>query len=418
MSTGSPPLVSLGIDFGTSNTAVSFADAQGRAGLVPLEGAHTVLPSAIFFPHDGGPALIGRAAVAAYIAGDEGRLMRSLKSILGSPLMDEKTVVQGRAVSFTEVLEIFLHEVVSRAKAFLGTLPPRVTLGRPVHFHDTDPVRDAKAEATLRELAGRLGFAEVRFRHEPIAAAADYERTLARDALVLVADIGGGTSDFCLARLGPGRKAAAGDAAPVLATAGVHVAGNDFDSRLDLELAMPLLGYRHHGRNGREVPSSIFFDLSTWHLIPFAQSRAGIQRAAEMRPFYGDLQLHQRLMQVVQEGLGHRLLADVEQLKIALGTSNAPQSFALDYLDAALQVAASPAQADALLAREIGDVVGAAMLCVLNAKRACADVEVLYLTGGSSALAAFRAGIAQAFPQATLVAGDAFGSVALGLVTG
>ncbi|MES2938293.1 MAG: Hsp70 family protein [Pseudomonadota bacterium] len=408
----------LGIDFGTSNTAVSFADAQGHAGLVPLEGANTVLPSAIFFPHDGAPALIGRAAVAAYIAGDEGRLMRSLKSILGSPLMDEKTVVQGRAVSFTEILEIFLAKVVERVGAFLGELPRHVTLGRPVHFHDTDPERDAKAEATLKALAQRLGFDEVRFRYEPIAAASDYERMLARDVLTLVADIGGGTSDFCLARLGPGRKQARGGGAPVLSTSGVHVAGNDFDSRLDLELVMPLLGYRHHGRNGREVPSSIFFDLSTWHLIPFAQSRSGIQRATDMRPFYDDLALHRRLMRVVQEGLGHHLLADVEQLKIALGTGTGAQAFAMDYLDAALEVSASRAQADALLAKEIGDIVGAAMLCVLNARRACADVEVIYLTGGSSALSAFRAGIGHAFPNATLVEGDTFGSVALGLVTG
>lgn len=408
----------LGIDFGTSNTAVSFADAQGRVALVPLEGSHTVLPSAIFFPEDGAPPLIGRAAVEAYLAGDEGRLLRSLKSILGSPLMDEKTVVQGRLVSFSEVLGLFLAQVVERARAHLGGVPRHVTLGRPVHFHDTDPVRDARAEATLRALAQQLGFAQVRFRHEPIAAASDYERTLRRDVLALVADIGGGTSDFCLARLGPAREGSRAGAAPVLATAGVHVAGNDFDSRLDLELVMPLLGHRHLGNTGKEVPSPVFFDLSTWHLIPLAQSRAGIRRAAELRPFYADLRLHRRLMDTVQQGLGHRLLSDVEGLKIALAASPNARSCPLDHLEPGLAIEAGPTQVDALLDREIRAVVDAARACVRGAGRDAADIDVLYLTGGSSALPAFRRGLRAAFPGADVVEGDAFGSVALGLVGG
>src|SRR5690606_37574062 len=155
-------------------------------------------------------------------------------------------------------------------------------------FVDDDPERDAAAESALREAAHRAGFAQVQFQLEPIAAALDYEQRLDRESVVLVVDIGGGTSDFTVVRLGPERMAQADRSADVLATAGVHIGGTDFDQRLNIELLQPLLGLRHHGKTGREVPSRVFFDLSTWHLIQWLYTAKAMREAQALRSDYQD----------------------------------------------------------------------------------------------------------------------------------
>ena len=135
-------------------------------------------------------------------------------------------------------------------------------MGRPVHFVDDDPARDDQAQQSLLHAAQAVGFHEVSFQFEPIAAALDYERRLSRESTVLVVDVGGGTSDFTVVRLGPERMTHADRTHDVLATTGVHIGGTDFDRQLNLEHVMPLLGHRHIGPQGRPVPSSLFMSAS------------------------------------------------------------------------------------------------------------------------------------------------------------
>jgi hypothetical chaperone protein len=168
-----------GIDFGTSNSTVGFADATG-AWLVPLEDGATTLPSAVFWQTDGAPSLFGRAAIAAYLEGEEGRLLRGLKSTLGLGMIDDKTSIGGRAVSFREVLSRFIAHLRARAPG------DAVVLGRPVHFVDDDPAADAAADATLAEIAKDCGWTHISFQFEPIAAALHYEQTARREELVLI----------------------------------------------------------------------------------------------------------------------------------------------------------------------------------------------------------------------------------------
>ena len=133
----------------------------------------------------------------------------------------------------------------------------------------------------MLQAAQAVGFEEVSFQLEPIAAALDYERRLSAESTVLVVDVGGGTSDFTVVRLGPKRIQQRNRKEDVLATSGVHIGGTDFDHQLSLELVMPLLGYGHLGPQGREVPSRVFFELSTWHLIHWLyQPRAVAQAQA------------------------------------------------------------------------------------------------------------------------------------------
>ncbi|HEX7638221.1 MAG TPA: Hsp70 family protein, partial [Burkholderiaceae bacterium] len=217
MSTASPSGAYCAIDFGTSNSAVAVPVAGGSTALVPLEPEQgergRTMPTAVFYLAEGPglqnlPRLYGRAAVAAYVEGTDGRLMRSMKSVLGSALMDQQTDIgAGRSVAFGEVIASYLMHLKRAAQARVGADIGRVVLGRPVFFVDDDPARDAAAQASLEAAARAVGFTDVRFQYEPIAAAFHYEQQVEREQRVLVADIGGGTSDFSLVRVGPARRA-------------------------------------------------------------------------------------------------------------------------------------------------------------------------------------------------------------------
>ena len=405
----------LGIDFGTSNSAMALRVAGNPARLIPLEGEMLAMPTALFFHAEELSTHYGRDAMSQYLEGEEGRLMRSLKSLLGSALLQDKTVVHGNLVSYQDIIALFLRHLATRAQKELGQMPERVVLGRPVHFVDDDPERDALAEGALREAAHRAGFAQVQFQLEPIAAALDYEQRLDRESVVLVVDIGGGTSDFTVVRLGPERIAHPDRSVDVLATTGVHIGGTDFDQRLNLELLQPLLGLRHHGKSGREVPSRVFFDLSTWHLIQWLYTAKAVREAQNLRTDYQDERLHARLMTVLEERLGHRLANTMEQGKIAVSQSGAAQTLDLGWLENQLQAQATPELLDLHLQPALARVVACAEECLRRAGVPARALDAIYLTGGSSALRPLRSALRAAFPDTPQVEGDLFGGVASGL---
>jgi hypothetical chaperone protein len=408
----------LGIDFGTSNSAMAWADVRGTSRLIPLEGQAVSMPTAVFFNAEDSHTHFGRDAVAQYLSGTEGRLMRSLKSLLGSPLLHETTVVNHEQISFQDIIATFLGELRERATKALGQAPRRVVMGRPVHFVDDDPARDAQAQRSLLEAAQAVGFDEVGFQLEPIAAALDYERRLSRESLVLVVDLGGGTADFTVVRLGPQRIARSERSTDVLATTGVHIGGTDFDHKLSLEQVMPLLGYRHLGPQQREVPSRIFFDLSTWHLIQWLYLPRALSQAQSLRVNYSDVRLHERLMQVLKNRDGHRLAHEVEQAKIRCSQSDAGTEVDLSDVERGLSASLAPADLQQHLASLLARTVACARDCVERAGLSDSQLDAIYLTGGSSALRPFQQALRQAFAGVALVEGDLFGGVASGLAYG
>ncbi|MDT4817805.1 Chaperone protein DnaK [compost metagenome] len=405
----------IGIDFGTSNSAVSFASPSEAARLLPIEGSATTLPTALFFNAEDRSTHFGRDAIALYLSGVEGRLMRSLKSLLGSPLMQEKTAVYDGLVSFEDIIARFLHELVTRAERELGQRPERVVIGRPVHFVDDDAKRDQRAEESMRHAARAAGLRDVSFQYEPIAAAFDYEQRVTRESLILIVDIGGGTSDFTVVRLGPERMARPDRADDVLATSGVHIGGTDFDQRLNLERVMPLLGLRHLGPSGREVPSKVFFELSSWHLINWLYAPKAVRQARELRTSYSDRQLHDRLMTVLEERHGHRIASEVEQAKINGSVSDAEVQIDLSCIEAGLASALTPADMAQQLAAPLENVVACAHACVKRAGLRSGDLDAIYLTGGSSALRPFQRALRASFAGVPLIEGDLLGGVAAGL---
>ncbi len=405
----------IGIDFGTSNSAIAYAPAGGLAQALPLEGTASTMPTALFYNAEDRTTHFGRDAIAMYLAGVEGRLMRSLKSLLGSSLMQETTAVYDGLVSFQDIVARFLLELGNRAEQTLGVRPDRVVLGRPVHFVDDDAKRDQLAEDSLRQAARTAGFRDIGFQFEPIAAAFDYEQRVTKESLVLIVDIGGGTSDFTVVRLGPERAMLADRSADVLATSGVHIGGTDFDQRLNVERVMPNFGYRHKDARGREVPSGVFFDLSSWHLINWLYAPKAVRQAKELRNSYADTRLHDRLMTVLEERYGHRIASEVEQAKIASSVTHQDVRIDLGFAEKGLEAGLSPEDMTQQLSDLLGKIVANAHECVRRAGLRSHDLDAIYLTGGSSALRPFQEALRRSFAGVKLVEGDLFGGVAAGL---
>lgn len=409
--------LTLGIDFGTSNSAAALIGPDGQMHTMALDGARSEMPTALFFASETHTVLYGSEAMQAYLSGTEGRLLRSLKSLLGSRLMDEYTAVNGQSIQFFDIVVLFFKELKRRCEAQMGQPLTRAMLGRPVHFVDDDAERDALAQATLGRAAREAGFTEIAFQLEPIAAALDFEQRVERETAALVVDIGGGTSDFTVIRLNPARTAVGDRSADILATTGVHIGGTDFDRLLDLATVMPLLGYHHIGTGGRPVPSSVFFDLTTWHLIHQAYTRKAMHFAKELWTDYADRSLHARLMDALEGQHGHRMLSRVEAAKIACSITGEGALVDLDFLGhgpsehlgATVTV---PVMAETLQ-QALSQIVQCAQLCVQRS--GLASVDAVYLTGGSSALRPLVEALRTAMPQATLVEGNRFGGVAAGL---
>ncbi|HEY0857739.1 MAG TPA: Hsp70 family protein [Albitalea sp.] len=416
------------IDFGTSNSAIAVPDVHDAADamrLVELEPGHRTMPTAVFYfadgPElDGPPRAFGRAAVAAYVDGLDGRLMRSMKSILGSTLVDQTTDVGGgRGVKYVDIIAGYLRHLKRAAEAQAGAPIRRAVLGRPVFFVDDEPARDAQAQAALASAARAVGFDEVHFQYEPIAAAFDHERRIAHEEIVLVADIGGGTSDFSIVRVGPLRAPRLERKDDILANHGVHIAGTDFDRRVELSSVLPAFGSGAFGPsiNGappREVPSAVYFDLATWHLINTVYSPQRVAELRQMRVFYADAAHHRRLMTVVTERLGHELAARAEQAKIDVAEGG--ETFIdLSHVEPRLGVALQEREAVQAIDSDIERIVAAARATAAQAGLRPQQIDALYFTGGSTGLRLLAQRIAGAFPDARAVRGDRFASVATGL---
>jgi hypothetical chaperone protein len=402
-----------GLDFGTSNTTLGTIENHAPV-LAALEPGYTTIPSAIFYEVDGA-VLIGRPAIEAYVDGAPGRLMRSLKSVLGTSLIEETTRLGRNRVRFRDVIAYYLGAVKRRAEQATGRELRDVVHGRPVHFVDNAPDADRKAEQVLRKIAGEVGFDEVTFQFEPIAAALDYERQISTEEVALIADIGGGTSDFSIVRLGPQRHGRSDRAADILANDGVRIGGTDFDRQLSLGVIMPLFGYGSPmKRAGLEVPSRYFHDLATWSNINRMYEPRVIAELRQVRQEASEPTLLDRLLRVVNEQRGHTLAMEVEEAKIALSGAR-KANIPLQWV--APDLAATISRSDLVShTRQLAERIGARIkACLAQARLSQEDIDAVFLTGGSVRLAHVRKAITKAVPSARIVEGDTFGAVGKGL---
>lgn len=402
-----------GVDFGTSNSTVGWV-APGRSVLLPLEDGKATLPSVVFFNADDDEVSYGRAALAGYLAGYEGRLMRSLKSLLGTSLIDGQTEVGGRALPFRLLLSHFIGEVKRRAEREAGREFSSAVFGRPVFFIDDSADADKLAEDTLAQIAHAVGFKDVSFQYEPIAAAFDYESQIRSEELVLIADIGGGTSDFSLVRLSPERARKTERREDILATGGVHIGGTDFDKYLSLSSVMPLLGYQTLMNNDSAIPSSYYFNLATWHTINLAYTKKIWTQLADVVRDAREPAKLARLQKLIDDRAGHWLAMKVEEGKIALSDASS-HTLDLDRLAPPETVVLQRAGFEESIMHLVASIDSTVLKLLADAGVSPEAVDTVFFTGGSSGVRMLRERIGALLPKARKVEGDLFGSIGAGL---
>lgn len=403
----------LGLDFGTTNTALATIDA-GVPRRLELEGEHLTIPSAVFYAAFENERAYGRDAFGRYLAGDDGRLLRGLKTVLGTSLASERTAAGGQLRTFSDIIEaLFVHvfRAVSERREDCT-----LVVGRPVHFGHPDVAQRDDPEAFLRAILERLGFCDISFLYEPLAAALAHERTARREELALVVDIGGGTSDFSVIRTSVDRSSRVDNANDVLANSGIRIGGDRLDEKFSLAVAMPQLGYgsRLKGTE-REQPGRIWFDLVTWHRINALYNKKTVAEIRMMLLDAAEPERVQHLLTSVEARRGHAIAASVEQAKARLSDATVT-ALTLDVgKPPLLEIDVDRASLEEAVASEIERVRECALIAISDAGVQCDDIQALFYTGGSSLLPLLRQRIGSLFPNARTVQENAFGSVAEGL---
>ena len=416
----------VGIDFGTTNSAISVALPEGGVQIVRFPAFGEVLPyyrSVVFFePPEGLRSVPGVKAgpegMEAYIAGDEGRLMQSLKSFLPSRLVT-RTQVYNRAYALEEILGAFLKRMRESAERSLGPLGARAVVGRPVRFvkdAEDDDHPDALALDRLQKAFAFAGFHEIELAHEPVAAALAFEAAhvgIGRQSVVLVGDFGGGTSDFSIMRVGAERA--------VLSTAGVPLAGDRFDARIVQHVVAPRLGMGTHYRRGRlagdkpiEVPRWIYKNLERWHHLSFLRGAETMHLLREIADGSDAPERLRMLMSLVRENLGFHLYRAVERTKVALSTAEETR-MVFDHADVQLSARITRVEFESWIAPELAQIEAGVDEVLRSAGLGPADVDRVFLTGGTAFVPSVRRIFEARFGTARLSGGNELTSVVYGL---
>lgn len=413
-------MLTCGIDFGTSNSALALGVSAPKGGaervyLTSVEGTSDTLPTALFYaPHLSAPA-IGHAAQNLFFEGEEGRFMRSLKRILGTSLMQQSTVVNGKSKKFNDIIADFIRQMKSRAEASAGKPLEHVVMGRPVHFVDDSAAADRMAEKQLAAIARDTGFKHIAFQFEPIAAAFAHERRVNSETLALVVDIGGGTSDFTLIKIAAAYADKPDRKEDILGNSGVRIGGNDFDKQLSLATFMPHFGYHTtYGDKYFTLPQAPFHDMSEWSKVNFLYSP---KFQAEMRDMHRQSHAPEKLgryLRLLEHESGHKLLSVIEDCKINM-TQQTETRADLPFVEAGLSIPCTRAGFDTAIGADMAKIFHALDRCLAEAQVKPDAVGMVILTGGPTEMPLLQNLIRHKFPDAVMSEDNRMSSVALGL---
>ncbi len=411
----------IGIDFGTTNTVLATTGADGLAHLMvfPNDGADVVaFRSAISFhadPEDERIRVVeaGPWAIEAYVEEPlETRFIQSFKSYAASPLFQD-TEILGRRYRFEDLLSAFMLRVRAHAGGALDDMPTTAIVGRPVNFagQRPDPVLAVHRYQTAFE---RLGFTDIRYAYEPVAAAFFFARKLNADATVLVADFGGGTSDFSIVRF---RREGGEIRSQALANSGVGVAGDAFDYRIIDNLVSPDLGkgssYRSFD-NIAPIPQRYFTAFARWEQL------ALLRASKDMRDIRGLLRTSlekdkiARLVELLDDNHGYPLYQSVSRLKESLSAQTSA-IFAFHAGDIHIEKPVERSQFEGWIKPELTAIEKAVDEAMAEAGLGPEGVDRVFLTGGSSFVPAVRRLFADRFGEAKLESGGELVSIASGL---
>ena len=396
----------VGIDFGTTNSAVAISDDAGKVELVELAGAKYWRTVLFFEP--GGALSAGAPAIARYLeTGGEGRLVQSIKSHLASSTFT-RTSIFGKRFALDDMIAAYLRLVRAGANRDLGS---RCVIGRPVKYWGAETADDdARAIKRMNEAMAKAGFTEVVYEYEPVGAAASYAARLDHEELIVVADYGGGTSDFTAIRVGKG-------AAKVLATGGIGVSGDAFDARVIDAVVAPALGrgtrYTTDEMGGEApVPAWLYGHLRRWHLLSFLKEESTQRLLKRVQEGSLERRKIENFIQLIDEDLGLPLHQAVEGAKVRM-SSVAADRLALRAIELDLPIAR--ADFETWIGEDLDVIDGVLDDVLARAGVATDQIDRVFATGGSSLVPAVRGRLVRRFGADKLVGGEELTSVAQGL---
>ncbi|RAK57181.1 Hsp70 family protein [Phenylobacterium deserti] len=413
--------LTLGVDFGTTNTVIALADADGPARLARFDGPagelFAVRSALSFFAPPERPQArtieAGPWAIEAYMEDPgETRFIQSFKSFAAQESFSE-TQVLGKRYRFEDLLSTFLLKVREHGGAQLADLPKRVIVGRPVTFVGAS----ADPELAMRryeEAFRRLGFEEVLYAFEPVGAAFFFARELDNDATVLVGDFGGGTSDFSVIRFE--REAGQVRAVP-LGRAGVGVAGDAFDYRIIDNLVSPQLGkgssYTSFGKV-LPVPNRYYSAFARWDQLALMRQSREMREIRQLAKDAVEPEKFERMVEMLDENHGYLLYRSVSRLKEALSSAKSAE-FRFEAGSISIVRDVARAEFEGWIAPELALIENAVDAALADAGLNLEGVDRVFLTGGSSLVPAVREIFHRRFPAGRIASGAELESIASGL---
>lgn len=419
-----------GIDFGTSNSTVAIVGLDGAPRMVMLEPDRFAVPSVMFFENenDQGVYFGTKAEQMNAEHPTSGRMMRAIKSILGTSLTQQSTKIGQRQIPYLEIIRDFLFEIKLAADIKAGENIDSVVLGRPVHFTKSASAKeDEMAEQALRLVAENIGFKNIAFQYEPIAAAFAHEQKLNQneEKLTVVIDIGGGTSDISIVRLAGSRKNMFDRSKDILSNAGIRIGGRDFDEALSKGAFMPEFGqggqyekaerkFLRTKRTLLPIPGAPFDDLSDTHNVVKLYNKKTLNLIEELMPLECEPKRLHRMREVIINQLGHTHLACVEASKIRLSDSKSIK-IGLDYLSDRPKMTVKRTEFENFIQKDVDAIKDKINAAVKDAGISADDVELVVLTGGSSQIPCIIDIANKMFPNSQISKNDEMTSVGMGL---
>jgi len=407
-----------GIDFGTTNSALSIYNEDSKEIVETI-----IVPSLLYFFSDQSSSaplnyVVGKEAIAAYVNdGMHGRFMKSVKRILPRSSFIE-TRVFNKKLTASDLVTLILKELKQRADAITGVDCPKAVIGRPVFFDDDNAAKDTLAQKRLNQAALNAGFTEVRFQFEPIGAAFAYERTLKHKEKVLVADLGGGTTDFTFLSLDPDRVGEKERQKDIIATGGIYIGGDSFDSSFMWEKGTPYFGKHtlYEAAPGKmlNVPVSLFANICSWEQMNFFNGQK-IKNDLENYYHYSkkDRQF-KNLLTLTENNLGYSVFQAIERSKLEL--SNQPETkFQYSRMGIEIDEQVSKMQYEEIIQKDLNKISRYLDEFLLSNNILLTDIDSLFLTGGTSMVSAVKDLFNNKFPNKPIHSGDNFISVAKGL---
>jgi hypothetical chaperone protein len=405
-----------GIDFGTSNSAVAVYDTDAQAPAPLNDEICRPIPSLLYFPdEERNSVFVGNDAIDAYVRSNfQGRFLQALKTFLTFTSFTE-TRINGRRYELPDLVALILRHLKQLAEKSVEAPIDRVVLGRPVKFAGDSPNEDLATER-LYQAAKLVGFKQIEFEFEPVAAARYYQTLVKKDELVLVGDFGGGTSDFTLMSLSPSGEAGTSQST-VLGTAGVPFAGNKFDSEL---MRGKLL--HHFGQGSKwwaddkwlNLPNHIFLDICEWHQIPFLRERRTMEFLRDVQRRTTNPKGIANLRALIFENYGYSVFQRIEEAKIRL-SSTAQTAIDCALKEVSFHEPVSLLEFNSLIQAHISSI----RHCVQELQQAHnvsnARIDKVFLTGGTSEVAAVKQLFTELFGADKVRTGKTFTSVAEGL---